>query len=165
MLPLLAIAGVLALGAGAATASAKSSAQITTQDVISRVQNGLKCLSSWHSLYQADGTTQFKSVVGCVLYAAEGGQFGTPAPVTPVPTITSAVQRTVDCEVIVTGTGLAGASVTWNGFSNMSLDSDSATEIDFQVGTQAAGTTVSLTTAGGSASAVIVGSGCGDGAP
>jgi hypothetical protein len=161
MLPLLAVTGVLALSAGAATASANSAAPITVQSLVSRIQNGLKCLSSWHSLYEADGTTQFKSVIGCVLYAAEGGQFGTPPPAIPAPTITSAALES-SCEVAITGTGLAGAtSVTFGSRAPItSFDTDTATEIDVPGDPLVAGVTVTVTTPGGSASTVI-GSSCG----
>src|SRR5277367_596955 len=164
MLPLLAVAGVLALSVGAASASANSAAPITVQSVVSRIQNGLKCLSSWHSLYQADGTTQFKSVIGCVLYAAEGGQFGTAPPAIPAPTITSASLES-SCEVVITGTGLAGATSVAIGSDAAitSFDTDTATEIDVPGDPTVAGATVTVTTPGGSASTVISGSGCGGG--
>jgi hypothetical protein len=114
ILALLGMVAMLALTTGVGVAGANGSAPITVQGLLSRVHNSLECITQWRTLYEANGTTTFKNVVDCVLYAAEGGQFGTPPPPPQAgPVITSVVTSlgaNDGCFIVITGTGFTGTT-------------------------------------------------------
>jgi len=107
MLAPLAVGMMLALTADVGVAGANGGAPISAQGLVSRIHNSLECLTQWRTLYEANGTTTFKNVLDCVVYAAEGGQFGTPPPAGPV--ITSVV-ASGSCIATITGTGFTGTT-------------------------------------------------------
>jgi hypothetical protein len=155
MLPIMAAVAVLALTAGAGVASANGGQPISKQDVASRIHNGLECLTEWKTLLKADGTSQFTSVLDCVLYAAGGGQFGTPPPAVVAPVVTGVSNDgSNSCSLVITGTGLGGATSVTVAGNAVAITSDSDTEITTSGVSTGGGDAVVVTTPGGQASGV-----------
>jgi hypothetical protein len=165
----LALASVLALAvsvaapvAGAHGGGSPASPPALLQTVLSRAHNALECLSQWQTLYKADGTS-FPNVVDCVVYAAEGGQFGSPPPPPPPagPTITS-VTWTGCYTYEVDGSGFTGATQVVGGGALDDFTVVSDAEITAStppgVGNFGVGGTVTVSTPAGSASAAVTGS-------
>jgi hypothetical protein len=165
----LALASMLALAvsiaapvAGAHGGGSTTSPQALLQTVISRAHNALECLSQWQMLYKADGTS-FPNVVDCVVYAAEGGQFGSPPPPPPPPgpTITSATwtgcgSYELDGSGFTGATQVVGSSGSGNFVAGFTVVSDS--EITGTTNFFSPGSPVTVTTPDGTASATPTGS-------
>jgi hypothetical protein len=133
--------------AGAHGGGSTASPPALVQTVISRAHNVLECLSQWQTLYKADGTS-FPNVVDCVVYAAEGGQFGSPP---PPPTITSAIQS-CDNTVEIDGSGFTGATQVLENGTAETFTVVSDTEITFSTGVSGP---VTVTTPNGTASGTV----------